>query len=154
MQHFDGNNYILQIDEKTDILFQICHFITNNTVARFYGTEVSQLAQTNIRMSQSSFSLKTRAKNKKAIAFEYQLQVSWMLWETKFKINSYSTISSNKNFTKYLDKIIVIDRQRMFPGTISETQYASGNKNLKHIVILQVLTCNCEFEKVWYIFIT
>ena len=50
-----------------------------------------------------------------------------MLWKTQFQINSYHTISNNKNFTKNLDRIIDIDSQKTFPGIISETQYASGN---------------------------
>ena len=36
-------------------------------------------------------------------------------------------MSSDKNFTKNLDKIVSYDPRETFPGTISETQYASGN---------------------------
>ena len=81
----------------------------------------------NSRMSQSSFLLKTNDTSKKIIGFQEQLQVSWMLWKTTFQINSYHIMSNNTNFTKNLDKIIWIQPQRTFQGTISETQYASGN---------------------------
>ena len=36
-------------------------------------------------------------------------------------------MSSDKNFTKNLDKIMSYDSGQTFHGTISETQYASGN---------------------------
>ena len=46
---------------------------------------------------------------------------------TKFQSNSYYTMSNNTNFTKNLDRIVSFHGGETFPGTISETQYASGN---------------------------
>ena len=82
----------------------------------------------NLQMSQCNFSLKTSDKHTKIIYFHHTLHVSWKLWKTKFQINSYHVMSNNRNFTKNLDKIIRLDdTQVTFPGTISETQFASGN---------------------------
>ena len=47
-----------------------------------------------------------------------------MLWKTKFKINSYHIMSSDKNFT--LDKIVSYDGAREVKGSALESQYASG----------------------------
>ena len=52
---------------------------------------------------------------------------SWMLWKTEFQVNSYHTISTDKNFTKNLDRIVSFEPTQTYQGTISETQYASGN---------------------------
>ena len=108
-------------------MFERCHFSTNITAVLFYGNEGPKPTEMNLRISQSSFSLKSRDKNAKIFYLQNTLQVSWMLWKTEFQLNSYHTKSSDKNFTKNLDRIITIDNQQTFPGTISETQYASGN---------------------------
>ena len=98
--------------------------ITAITVVSFVGPKSPKI---NLQMSQNTFSLNTSDKDTKMIHFHDILHVSWMLWKTEFQINSYHTVSNNTNFTKYLDKIIQIDPQQTFLGTISETQYASGN---------------------------
>ena len=36
-------------------------------------------------------------------------------------------MSSNKNFTQNINRIVSYDTGHTFTGTISETQYASGN---------------------------
>ena len=41
-------------------------------------------------------------------------------------MNSYHIMSSDKNFTKNVNKIVSYETGETFPGTISETQYASG----------------------------
>ena len=66
--------------------------------------------------------------------FHGTIHVSWILWKTEFQINSYHTISSDKNFTKNTDKIVASDQEEVFQGTISEIQFASGDK----------LSCMCE----------
>ena len=126
MQHGEGNNFVLGIDENTDILFEMCRFITNIRPVHFYDNAGRKSSEFNLRMSQSSFTL-TSDKNIKIIFFQNTMQVSWKLWKTTFVLNSYGTMSSNKNFTKNLDRIITISPQGPFPGTVSETQYASGN---------------------------
>ena len=78
-------------------------------------------------MSESTFSLNTSDKRTKIIYFEEKAQVSWMLWKTKFQINSYQTISSYKNFTKDINKIVSFESREQYHGAISEIQYASGN---------------------------
>ena len=81
----------------------------------------------NFRIAKSSFSLNTSDQDMKIIYFNGPLQGSWKLWKTKFQINSYHTISSDKNFTKNLDKIVSHDHGYTLHVQISETQYASGN---------------------------
>ena len=105
-------------------MLQKCHFMTNFTAVAVAN---SILPEINLRMSQSSFAVNTSDKNTKIIYFATTPKVSWMLLETKFQLNSYSTMSSDKNFAKNLDKIVTIHPNQTFPGTISETQYASGN---------------------------
>ena len=82
----------------------------------------------NFRIAQSSFSLNTSKQQTKIFFFEHIQQILWMLWKTKFQINSYHTVSSDKNFTKNLDKIVSYDQGETFHGAILETQYASGNR--------------------------
>ena len=108
-------------------MFEDCHFITNITALRFYSSEEAKPNDINLRMAQSYFTLKTSDKNTKIIYFEKELQVPWKLWKTEFQINTYHTMSSDKNFAKNINKIIMVDQQQMFQGTISETEYASGN---------------------------
>ena len=122
---------VVTVDEKTDILFEMCYFITNTTAVNFIGSEDSKPTSINLRMSQSYFTLKTSDKTIRIIYFKDQLKVFWMLWKTTFKINSYHTMSSNKNFTNNINRIVVYSRGKTYHGTISETQYASG-KCLEH----------------------
>ena len=63
----------------------------------------------------------------KSFISDNNMQVFWMLWKTEFQLNSYHTKSSDKNFTKNINKIITMNPQTPFKGTISEAQYASGN---------------------------
>ena len=127
IQHFYENCEVLTVDRKTDILFEMCHFITNITAIGFYHIiEGSKPPEINLRMSQSSFSLKNSNKDADIIYFLNELQVSWKLWKTEFQLNYYHTMSNNTKFKKNLDRIITIDPQGPFPGTVSETQYASG----------------------------
>ena len=101
--------------------------MTNITAVAVAAAGEPKAPEINLRMSQCSFSLKTSDKQTKIIYFYNTLQVSWIMWKTEFQINSYHTKSSDKNFTKNLDKIIQIDPEGTFPGIILETQYASGN---------------------------
>ena len=105
----------------------MCHFITNITAVGVDGVYGPISPAINLRMSLCSFSVNTIDKDTTIMYFHSTFQVSWMLWKTKFQINTCSTISNSTNFTKNLDKIIMIDPQGPFPGTITETQYASGN---------------------------
>ena len=101
--------------------------MTNITAVTLDLPDEPKSPEIHLRMSQSSFSVNTSDRHTKIIYFsDNTFQVSWMLWKTEFQLNSYLTMSSDKNFTKNLDRIITKDQQ-MFPGTISETQYASGN---------------------------
>ena len=110
-----------------DLLLQTCSFITNSTAVTIQIEYSLTSPDINFRISQSSFSLNTSDQETKVIHFEGRPQLSWRLWKTKFQMNSYHTISSNKNFTKNLDKIVSYSPRETFQGTISETQYASGN---------------------------
>ena len=78
-------------------------------------------------MSRSSFTLKSIDQSAKIIHFQGKAEVSWMLWETEFQINSYHTMSSDKHFTQNINRIVSYEPRETFHGTISETQYASGN---------------------------
>ena len=118
-----------------DILLQMCNFTTNTTavtIARSYGSK----SEINFRIAQSSFSLNTSDQQTKVIRFIGRLPDSWMLWKTKFQVNSYCIMSKNKNFTKNLDKIVSFFPGQTFNGTISETQYASGDDFI-------VFNCKC-----------
>ena len=105
----------------------MCKYITNTTAVTIFRSSTSKSPEINFRIGQSSFSLNTGDQQTKVIYFRGKPKGSWMLWKTKFQINSYHTMSSDKNFTEYLDKIVSFDSGQTFHGTISETQYASGN---------------------------
>ena len=122
----------------------MCNFMTNTTavtISRYYTPKSPEI---NLRMAQSSFSLNTSDQDMKIIYFSGSPQGSWKLWKTKFQLNSYHTMSSDKNFTKNLDKIISYDPEQTFHVTISETQYASGNDftafNCKCLIL--AIVCN------------
>ena len=113
--------------DSKDILFQMCNFTTDTTAVTIARSNAPTSPEITFRIAQSSFSLNTSDQQTKVIHFKGIPRGSWMLWKTKFQINSYHTISSNKNFTQNLDKIVSYDLYQTFHGTISETQYASGN---------------------------
>ena len=108
----------------------MCNFTTNTTAVTVSRGSTPKSPEINFRIAQSSFSLNTSEQQTKVIHFEGKAHISWMLWITKFQINSYHAISSDKNFTKNLDKIVSYGDTQTFYGTISETQYASGNSLL------------------------
>ena len=122
----------------------MCNFTSNTTAVSIARDEEPKSPEINFRMAQSSFSLNTSDQDMKIIDFSGSPQGSWMLWKTKFQINSYHTMSSDKNFTKNLDKIVSYDPCQTFHGTISETQYASGNSfitfNCKCVILATVCT--------------
>ena len=80
-----------------------------------------------MRMSESYFSLKSIDERTKIIHLQGREEISWVLWETEFQVNSYHTISSYENFTNNINEIVSYEPLHTFYGTISETQYASGN---------------------------
>ena len=104
----------------------MCNFTTNTTAVTIARHVAPTSPKINFRIAQSSFSLNTSDQDMKIIYFS-DMQGSWMLWKTKFQINSYHAMSSDKNFTKNLDKIVAYDYRETFYGTILESQYASGN---------------------------
>ena len=132
------------LNRTKDILLQMCNFTTNTTAVTITRNYPSKCPEINLRMAQSSFSLNTSDQQTKVIHFSGSPKGSWMLWKTKFQINSYHTMSSNKNFIKNLDKIVSYDPSKTFHLTISETQYASGNNfiafNCKCVILATV--CN------------
>ena len=105
----------------------MCSFVDNTSAVSIAREYTPKSPEINFRIAQSSFSLNTSDQETKIIYFKGKPKGSWMLWKTKFQINSYHTISSNENFTKNLDKIVSFEAGETFHGTISETQYASGN---------------------------
>ena len=105
----------------------MCDVTTNITAVTVVAPEEPKSRVINLRMSRCTFAVKTSDKHTRVFYFHNTFQVSWKLWKTEFQINSYHTMSNNTNFTKNVDKIIWIDPQQTFHGTISETQYASGN---------------------------
>ena len=131
-------------------MLQICNFTTNTTAVKISRDKGPKSPEINFRIAQSSFSLNTSDQDMKIIYFNGEPQGSWMLWKTTFQINSYHTISSNKNFTKNLDKIVSYDPQETFHGTISETQYASGNSfiDFKCKCVILAIVCNRANEGV------
>ena len=122
----------------------MCNFTTNTTAVTISRHEASKSPEINFRIAQSSFSLNTSDQDVKIIYFSGPPQGSWMLWKTKFQLNSYHAMSSDKNFTKNLDKIVSYDPQQTFHGRISETQYASGISfiafNCKCVIL--AIVCN------------
>ena len=105
----------------------MCRFLTNIRVVRLIGNEGPKPTEVSLRMSQSSFSVKAKDKNWKIIYFQYQPNVSWKLWKAAFQVNSYRTMSNDRNFKENLYKVASYDKEETYHGTISETQYASGN---------------------------
>ena len=91
------------------------------------GSNGPKSPEINLRMSKTYFSLKSSDNNTKITHFFNILQMSWMLWKTEFQINSYHTMSSYKNFTNNIDRIVSFEPGETYHGTISKTQYASGN---------------------------
>ena len=128
----------------------MCNFTTNTTAVTITRTYAVKSPAINFRIAQSSFSLITSHQQTKVIYFQGRPQISWMLWKTKFQLNSYHAMSSDKNFTKNLDKIVSCDPGYTFRGTISETQYASGNSfiacNDKCVIL--AIVCNRANEGV------
>ena len=100
--------------------------MTNITAVTVEGKHGPEPPEFNLRMSQTNFSLKTSDKRMRAIDF-HSRRGSWKLWKTEFQINSYHAMSSEKSFTKNIDKIMAYDQVETFQVTISETKYASGN---------------------------
>ena len=121
----------------------MCNFITNTTAVTMSRGSIPKSPEINFRIAHSSFSLNTSDQHMKVIYYKGPPLISWMLWKTKFQINSYHTMSSNKNFTKNLDKIVSYDYGETFHGTISETQYASGNSFI-------AFNCKCAILVVLY----
>ena len=95
-------------------------------------------------MANSSFFLKTSEQETKIIHFQSKA-VSWKLWKTEFQINSYHAMSSDKNFTKNIKKIVSYDIGEIYQGTISETQYASGNIVFKYFPFKNVHVASVAF---------
>ena len=120
----------LYTTQTKDILLQNCSFRTNMTAVTVVNIIGSRLkfSEFNLRVAHSSFSLYSSDPQTKVIRFKGEPQLTWMLWKAKFQINSYNTISGDKNFTKNLHKIVSYDPGETLFGTISETQYASGNR--------------------------
>ena len=107
----------------------MCNFTTNTKAVTIVGLE-PKYPEINFRIALSSFSVNTSDQQTKVISFRGEPQGLWMLWKTKFQLNSYHTMSSDKNFKKNLDKIVSYDSSKTFHVTISETQYASGNSSI------------------------
>ena len=122
------------------ILLQMCNFTTNTTAVTTARSFAPKSPEINFRIAQSSFSLNTSDQQTKVIRFIGRPPGSWLLWKTKFQLNSYHTISSDKNFIKNLDKFVSYDMGQTFHGTISETPYASGKSfiafNCKYAILV------------------
>ena len=127
-----------------DILLQMCNFTTNTTAVTIARTYAAKSPEINFRIAQSSFSLNTSDQQTKVIYFSGLPKGSWMLWKSKFQLNSYHTMSSNKNFIKNLDKIVSHESGYTFHVQISETQYASGNSFIafKCKWVILAIVCN------------
>ena len=108
---------------------QSCHFDTQFTAVSIVASSSIEI---NLRMSQSCFLIKTSNPETKIIYFQSFAQVSWRLWKTEFQLNSYHTVSNDKNFIKNQNKIVSYDPGEIYSGTTSETQYASG-KNVRSV---------------------
>ena len=124
----------MYFDPPIDIQLQMCHFMTNITAVTITSHHGPKSPEFNLRMAQSSFSLNTSDKNTKIIHFGGTPHGSWMLWKTEFQINSYHTMSNDTNFADNIDRIVSFEYQEAFHGTISETQYASGNIVCHHLL--------------------
>ena len=108
----------------------MCTFTTNITAVTVSSEYTPKSPEINFRIAQSSFSLNTSDQQTKVVSFEGRPHGSWMLWKTKFQINFYHTMSSDKNFIKNLDKIVLYEPGETFHGTISETQTGNGNEKM------------------------
>ena len=128
----------------------MCNFTTNTTAVTMSRNYEYKSPEINFRIAQSSFSLNTSDQQTKVFFFRGPPQGSWMLWKTKFQLNSYHAMSSNKNFTKNLDKIVSHEYGRTFNVQISETQYASGNSFIafKCKCVILAIVCNRANEGV------
>ena len=128
----------------------MCNFTSNTTAVTIARTEAPKSPKINLRMAKSSFSLNTSDQHTEIIYFYGSPQGSWKLWKSKFQLNSYHAISSDKNFTKNLDKIVSYDHGVTFHVTISETQYASGNSFIafKCKCVILAIVCNRANERV------
>ena len=120
-------NAVLDFHSPVDILLEMCHLVTNITAVNILGIYGPKSPAFNLRMSLNYFLLKTSDQNTKMIVFGGAPRSSWMLWKTEFRINSYRTISNDKNFTKNTNKFVEFI-QETFHVTILETKYASGNR--------------------------
>ena len=140
----------LYADQTKDILLQMCNFTTNTTAVTISRNQGPKSPAINFRIAQSSFSLNTSDQQTKIINFLGPPKGSWKLWKTKFQLNSYHAISSDKNFTKNLDKIVSHDYGYTLNVQISETQYASGNSfivfNCKCVIL--AIVCNRANDRV------
>ena len=122
----------------------MCNFTTNTTAVTIVRNEAPKPLEINFGIAQSSFSLNTSDQQTRVIYFRGPPQGSWMLWKTKFQLNSYHAMSSDKNFIKNLDRIVSHDMGETLHVQISETQYASGNSfiafNCKCVIL--AIVCN------------
>ena len=107
-------------------MLQRCHFSTNITAITIMSEYSTKPIQINLRMSESSFSLTTHDIYTRVIYRQGRADIYWMLWKTQFQINSFHTMSSDRNFTQNINRIVSYGSGHSFYGTISETQYASG----------------------------
>ena len=114
---------VLDFNDKINILLQKCNITTNITAVNIISGHKHQ--PINFRVAESNLSINT--KDIKLINIRGEPIVSWMLWESEFQINSYHTKSSDRNFTQNINRIVSYTSGETFHGTISETQYASGN---------------------------
>ena len=141
-----GNQQALYLSQTKDISLQSCRFDTQFTAVTIVTSYEHDFHDIHLRMSQSSFTLHTSDQSVKVIDFQNDLSVSWKLWKTEFQINSYHTMSSDKNFTKQINRIVSYDN----PGTIAETQYASGMKAWNGFCLnfnLLYLSLDCNTSK-------
>ena len=132
----------------------MCNFTTNTTAVTLARIKAPKSPEIIFRIAHSSFSLNTSDQHTKVIYFKGKPQGSWMLWKTKFQLNSYHAMSSDKNFTKNLDKIVSRDYgYTLHHVQISETQYASGNSfiafNCKCVIL--AIVCNRANEGVTWL---
>ena len=123
----NGNQSVLYLAQTKDTSIQSCRFVTCFTVVTIVTFYEHKFNEINLRMSKSYFSLKTIDQHTKIIHLQGKAQISWMLWKTEFQINCYQTISSDKYFAQNISRIVSYEPRETFHGTISETQYASGD---------------------------
>ena len=128
-----ANNYgteeVISARNKKIILFQSCNFITNITAILFcIFSSHSDFYESTFRMSDSYFSLSTTRIYGPIISIENNppLNVTLMLWKTWFQINAFKIESNDTDFEENIDTIVSYTKGTTFPGTVSETPYASG----------------------------